>query len=125
MRNPFTLEECQEWLKERSIHPRTRKTMTSKSRAYATLEKACVNFKLIDPPKKKCQLWAPVNDKTAGIYGIEASIPCSCRGHANAYAVHNPNSLEFECIECGEDVDIRYMCKSCKLHQVRNAKRYV
>lgn len=44
----FTIEECQEWLENKDVNPRTQRAISESGSVYKKLHKKCIEYGLID-----------------------------------------------------------------------------
>lgn len=44
----FTIEECQEWLENKDVNPRTQRSISESGSVYKKLHKKCIEYGLID-----------------------------------------------------------------------------
>lgn len=49
----FTIEECEEWLEDKDINPRTKKAISENGNIYKKLMKSCIKHKLIEDDNLK------------------------------------------------------------------------
>lgn len=121
MSKSISVEDCKQWISQPTINPQTGRKIKPGCRLYLKYKGLCKKLGLVPPEHvvrdTVCnKRWMPLVDpKATTDYGVRAWIPCdTCDSYKTAFAIHREDSLEYECVDCGEYIDIRYLCIQCR-----------
>lgn len=119
-------EQCEQWLDAPGINPFTRRSIAQqgrifnifvkKSREYGlNVDKMLEELGIRKPEEPKgCPQWRKMTYKDAEYYDVRFTKPCqNCNRDRVAHAVHNEQSLNYECRYCKDYIDIEYLCIHC------------
>jgi hypothetical protein len=80
--------------------------------------------------KSKCTKWLPIPDEEADSYDVEVVRKCTAcadagrKSYKHPFVVHGNDVADYICFECSEDVDVAFVCMTCRaLRQVKNRCR--
>ena len=70
--------------------------------------------------KPRCTKWLPIPDEEVGDYDVEVVRKCNAcadagrKSYKHPFVVHNKDDADYVCFECGEDVDVAFVCMTCR-----------
>lgn len=71
--------------------------------------------------KPKCQKWLMIPDNELSDYDVKSVINCTqCTdagriGYKHPFIIHIKDAADYICFECGEDVDVAFVCMTCRV----------
>ena len=70
--------------------------------------------KIAELVEKKCVKWLRIPRDQMGSYDVSIKKCRVCdQKKLMPYLVHNVESCDYDCYQCGKDVSVRYLCHNC------------
>lgn len=70
--------------------------------------------------KPRCTKWLPIPDEEVEDYDVEVVRKCTVcddagrKSYKHPFVVHGNDIADYICFECGEDVDVAFVCMTCR-----------
>ncbi len=99
---------------------KVKKTIPMKTKVTTTTTTITTTKTTTKYAKPKCTKWLPIPDEEVDAYDVEVVRKCNAcadagrKSYKHPYVIHNKDVADYVCFECGEDVDVAFVCKPCR-----------